>query len=158
MTISYTTYWSNDGTSVNGSQPTTLVSLPVATGLFNVMLGDTTLTNMTRVPVTIFTNPVVSLRIWFNDGVHGFSQLTPDQPFSSVGYAMMAGSVPAGSITSAQLAAGAVTSGQLGSSVVQNANIANGAVTDSKIAANTIDITKLSFTPLTGEVEPKVAV
>jgi hypothetical protein len=157
-TISNTSFWSNDGTSSAGSQPTTLVSLPVATGLFNVMLGDTTLTNMTPVPVTVFTNPVVRLRIWFNDGVNGFSQLSPDQPFASVGYAMMAASVPAGSITSAQLAAGAVTSGQLGSSVVQNGNIADGAMTDSKIAANTIDITKLSFTPLTVEIEPKVAV
>src|SRR6266850_1000440 len=45
----YTTYWSNDGTSVAGSEPSAVVSLSVANGLFMVVLGDTTLGNMTAI-------------------------------------------------------------------------------------------------------------
>src|SRR6188472_85519 len=44
------THWSNDGTSVAGSPPAAAVSLTVAKGLYSVLLGDTTLPNMTAVP------------------------------------------------------------------------------------------------------------
>ena len=37
-------YWSNDGTSTEGSEPTAAVSLPVTKGLYSVLLGA----NMTR--------------------------------------------------------------------------------------------------------------
>ncbi len=37
----YTTFWSNDGTSVNGSEPSGAVSVSVSQGLFTVILGDT---------------------------------------------------------------------------------------------------------------------
>lgn len=110
-----TTYWSNDGSISAGSQPTTAVSLTVTKGLYSVQLGDTTLTNMTAVPASIFNNTDVRLRIWFNDGVNGSQLLTPDQRIAAVGYAMMAGSVPSGTITSSMLATGAVGSAQLAS-------------------------------------------
>src|SRR5215212_2821753 len=42
-----TSYWSNDGTSVGGSQPTAAITLTVTKGLYSVLLGDTTLANMT---------------------------------------------------------------------------------------------------------------
>src|SRR5437016_1908662 len=41
------TYWSNDGTSTTGNEPAAAVSLTVAKGLYAVILGDTTITNMT---------------------------------------------------------------------------------------------------------------
>src|SRR5476651_2070781 len=44
-----TTYWSNDGTSTAGSQPTTSVTLPVNQGLYSLLLGDSTVTNMTAI-------------------------------------------------------------------------------------------------------------
>jgi hypothetical protein len=44
--LSYTTHWSNDGTSVNGSQPTAIISVGVTNGLFTVVLGDSTIPNM----------------------------------------------------------------------------------------------------------------
>ena len=50
------TYWSNDGTSTAGGQPTSAVTLPVTKGLYAVLLGDTTLANMTAVPPTVFAN------------------------------------------------------------------------------------------------------
>jgi hypothetical protein len=95
----YDTYWSNDGTSTGGSEPADAVSVAVNGGLFTVLLGDTTLAHMQAVPTDVFVHPDVHLRIWFNDGTHGFAQLAPDQPLSSVGYAMRAGSVDAANLT-----------------------------------------------------------
>lgn len=88
-----TTYWSNDGTSSAGSQPTAAVTLPVSKGLYSVQLGDTALANMTAIPASVFTNADVRLRVWFNDGVNGSQLLSPDQRIAAVGYAMMAGGV-----------------------------------------------------------------
>jgi hypothetical protein len=107
------TYWSNDGVSTAGSQPAAAVSLPVANGLYSVILGDSSLTSMQPVPAGVFNNADVRLRIWFNDGTHGFQQLAPDQRVAAVGYAMMAAGVPNGSITAAQIASGAVTADKL---------------------------------------------
>ncbi len=126
-----TTYWSNDGTSTAGSQPTAAVSLPVVKGLYAVLLGDTALANMTTLPTTVFENADVRLRVWFNDGTNGFQHITPDQRLASAPFAMNAAqaeSVPDASITNTKLAssnvgviAGAGLSGggsvSLGSSV-----------------------------------------
>jgi len=120
-----TTYWSNDGSSASGNEPTTAVTLTVTKGLYNVLLGDTTLTNMTAIPASVFTNADVRLRVWFNDGTHGSQLLTPDQRLAAVGYALMAGSVPSGAITSSMIATGAV----------QSANIATGTISADKLAS-----------------------
>jgi len=85
-----TSYWSNDGTSSAGSQPATAVPLTVTKGLYSVMLGDTTLPNMTAIPHGVFGNPDVRLRVWFNDGTTGSQLLTPDQRIAAVGYAITA--------------------------------------------------------------------
>ena len=73
------------------------------------------------------------LRVWFNDGTNGSQLLTPDQRLAAVGYAVVAGSVPDGSITSAKIAIGAVTNTQLATNAVQAANIAAGAVGSTQI-------------------------
>ena len=84
-------FWSNDGSSSGGSQPVSTVPLTVSKGSYSVLLGDTTLSNMTvAIPLTAFTNSDVRLRVWFNDGVTGFQQLSPDQRLAAVGYAMTA--------------------------------------------------------------------
>ncbi len=106
------TFWSNNGSSVNGSEPGAAIALTVASGLYSVLLGDATLANMTVIPATVFTNADVRLRVWFNGG-SGFQQLTPDQRIAAVGYAMMSANVPDGVITSAKLADGAVTGAKL---------------------------------------------
>ena len=77
--LSYVTYWSNDGTSVNGSEPAAAVSAPVANGLFTVALGDTSLANMAALDAAQFTRSGLQLRLWFNDGVNGFAALNPAQ-------------------------------------------------------------------------------
>ncbi len=97
-------YWSNDGTSTAGGEPTAAVSLPVVNGLYIVPLGDATLANMTTIPATVFTNADVRVRVWFNDGSNGSQLLAPDQRITSVGYAMVASTVPDGAITTAKLA------------------------------------------------------
>jgi N-acetylneuraminic acid mutarotase len=109
-----TTFWSNDGSASGGAQPTAAVTLTVTKGLYSVLLGDTTLVNMTAVPAGVFTNSDVRLRVWFNDGVNGFQLLSPDQRIAAVGYAMMAATVPDGAITTSKIASGAVTAAQLG--------------------------------------------
>jgi hypothetical protein len=83
------TYWSNDGTSTNGSEPTNSVSIGVSNGLYSVLLGNTSLVNMTAVPNTIaaFSGADMRLRVWFDDGTHGSQLLSPDQRIGSVVYA-----------------------------------------------------------------------
>ena len=73
------TLWSNDGTSVGGGEPTASLSLVVDDGIFNVMIGDTSL-GMDGINSAIFnTQTPPKLRTWFSDGVHGFQQLLPDK-------------------------------------------------------------------------------
>lgn len=54
-------------------------------------------------PATFTTHPNTVLRVWFNDGVQGWQQLSPDTLLASVPYAMSA-HVPDGSITGSLLA------------------------------------------------------
>lgn len=83
-------YWCNDGSTVNGTEPATAVSLPITRGLYSVLLGDAALTNMTPVPASVFENADVRIRVWFNDGTHGFQQITPDHRLAASPYAMIA--------------------------------------------------------------------
>ena len=123
-----TTFWSNDGTSVAGSEPTDAVSLTVAKGLYSVLLGDLALINMMAIPASVFTNPDVRLRVWFNDGVNGSQLLTPDQRIAPAAY------IADGAVTSASIANGAVTS----------AGIAPGAITGTHVAPGSLDFSLLT--------------
>ena len=51
---------------------------------------------MTPIPNTVFANPDVHLRVWFDDGTNGSQLLTPDQRIAAVGYAMVASSLQPG--------------------------------------------------------------
>jgi hypothetical protein len=83
-------YWSNDGSSSAGSQPTAPVTLAVTKGLYSVLLGNTTLANMTALIPSALDNDDVRLRIWFNDGSRGFQLITPDQRLAAAPYAVLA--------------------------------------------------------------------
>src|SRR4051812_21467150 len=127
-----TTYWSNDGTSTAGSQPTAAVTLTVTKGLYSVLLGDTTIAGMpAAIPAAVWTNADVRLRVWFNDGRNGSQLLTPDQRLAPNGY------LSDGSVASAALADGAITSPKLASGAVTTAQLADGSITAAKIAAGT---------------------
>src|SRR5262245_15395275 len=137
-------FWSNNGTSVNGSEPGAAVSIAVVNGLYSVQLGDATLPNMMAIPGTVFNNADVRLRVWFNDGVSGSQLLTPDQRITSVGYAMMAGNVPDGAITSAKIAAGAIGASQIAAGAVNSSDIADASIIGADIANNTIGSLQLA--------------
>jgi formylglycine-generating enzyme required for sulfatase activity len=115
--ISYTTYWSNDGTSSAGSEPAAAVSVDVAEGLFTVVMGDTTVANMTNLNASVFMQSNLQLRIWFNDGLSGWAVLSPPQNLTPAPYAAVAevangASNLLGTLPAAQLS-GAVGNNQL---------------------------------------------
>lgn len=97
-------YWLNSPDNDSDGQPDTSISVPVNAGLFTTFLGDTNVGGMAALPVYVFTNASVHLRIWFNDGAHGIQQLTPDQVVAPAAYALMAANVSDGAITTAKLA------------------------------------------------------
>ena len=142
--LAITTYWSNDGSSTGGSQPTQSISLPVASGGYSVLLGDAQIPNMLPIPIEAFKNDDVRLRVWFSDGNNGFQLMTPDQRISAVGYAMIAASVPDGAITSTQLANGAVTGSKIATGSVAANQLASGAVSADKLATGAVSSDKIA--------------
>ncbi len=85
------TYWSNDGSSWAGGQPTNGVPLPVANGLFNGLLGDTSLAGMTApLYASVFEGTDRYLRVWFGDDAASFTRLSPDWHIAAVPYALQA--------------------------------------------------------------------
>ena len=152
-----TTYWSNDGTSVNGSQPQASVSVPVIGGLYSILLGNTAQQGMGAIDPTVFAQHTdAKLRVWFSDGVNGFQQLSPDRPFASVPYAFSAGTAQtAGSVNFAN---GSVSKQMLAQDVLSDLNRPitrdmlsqevrndlNRSVSGSQMANNTITTAQLS--------------
>lgn len=83
-------YWSNDGTMNVGSSPASAITLPVVKGLYSVLLGDTSIPNMTALSASVFLDHDVWLRVWFNDGTNGFQLITPDQRLAATPFALVA--------------------------------------------------------------------
>ena len=86
------TYWSNDGSGSEGSEPTAAVTLTVTNGLYAVLLGNTDLFNLSELPLAATDHEDVRLRVWFNDGIRGSQQIVPDQRLASLPYALHASS------------------------------------------------------------------
>ncbi len=85
------TYWSNDGSSWAGGEPINAVPLPVSGGLFNGLLGDTSLSGMTQpLSASAFDGTDRYLRVWFSDDGASFTRLTPDWRIAAVPYALQA--------------------------------------------------------------------
>jgi preprotein translocase subunit Sec61beta len=78
-------YWTNDG-----QEPAAGVPLTVTDGLFNVLLGDTDLPNMTTLPAGAFDEPERYLRTWFSTDGSDYLLLAPDQRIAAVPYALQA--------------------------------------------------------------------
>ncbi len=98
-------YWSNDGTA--SGVPSQAVPLTVGNGLFEIMLGDTSISGMTTtIADTVFENSDTYLRVWFSQELNGpFEALEPNQRIGSVPYALRASYAETGS---AMVPAGAV--------------------------------------------------
>lgn len=86
-----TGYWSNDGTGLSTApfEPTGSASLDVNGGVFNVLLGDPSV-NMAPLPDSVFVQADRSLRVWFDDGAHGFQMLSPDAALATTPFAFNA--------------------------------------------------------------------
>jgi hypothetical protein len=69
--------WSNDGSGPTG-EPTTAVAIEVNNGLFSIELGNTNVTNMTRIPAAVFHRPDLGIRTWFSTNNANFQLLSPD--------------------------------------------------------------------------------
>jgi hypothetical protein len=77
-------YWSNDGVTLSGDEPTSSIQIAVSAGFFSVIMGDDSLANMAPLDASIFnTDERVLLRVWFSDGVNGFQKLSPDRPITN---------------------------------------------------------------------------
>jgi hypothetical protein len=98
--LAFVSYWSNDGTSFNGSEPVSAVSVGVTNGLFTVVLGDPTAGMVTMDSSLFASQPNLQLRIWFNDGLNGSAVLSPVQNLTPTPYAIEALSAPASALTS----------------------------------------------------------
>lgn len=147
------TLWSNDGTSTTGNEPTGGITIPVSGGVFTIHLGDPTVATMAALPVAIFTNQPMYLRVWFNDGANGFEQLSPDTLLPTAGFSMVAATLangvpdsvpPDGSITEAKLADAAVSSLKLADGAVSQAKLANAAVGTLQLADNAVSSAKVA--------------
>ncbi|BCX50182.1 hypothetical protein HAHE_40900 [Haloferula helveola] len=79
--------WKNDDPSPTDlKEPVTALSLVVAKGLYSVRLGESPQAGL---PGSLIPPPGENLylRVWFDNGVNGIQQLTPDQQISSVAFA-----------------------------------------------------------------------
>lgn len=143
-----TTYWSNNGTSTGGSQPTAAVSLPVNDGYFTILLGDTSLSGMTQsLSPSVFAGPARYLRVWFATSASGpFTQLSL-VPIAAVPYALNAETLDGYDSDALQRRVGGTcTSGN----AVRVIN-ADGTVTCEPVSGGTGDITAVyAGTGLTG--------
>jgi hypothetical protein len=139
-----TTLWNNDGTGIGmvNNAPVADVTINCDKGLYSVMLGETPA--MVAIPISVFGNSDVRLRVWFSDNQNGFQQFVPDQKIASVGYAMMAAAVPDGAITGAKLADGSITTIKLADATITSVKIANEAVGSAQLA-NDIDLGSASL-------------
>ena len=90
LAIPMKTIWSNDGTSVEGGEPSEFIPLTVDEGYFSIRLGDTGVAGMTeQLTSEMFREGPLFLRIWFGYKDE-FEQLVPDQPLLSTPYALIA--------------------------------------------------------------------
>ena len=77
------TYWrSAVDTMPADGEPDTAISIVVSNGLYSLRLGD--IAQMLSLDRTMLDHPGVRLRVWFNDGTHGFQLLSPDRPLGSL--------------------------------------------------------------------------
>jgi len=90
--------WSNDGSGIGSpatTAPTNGVTLDVSKGLFQVALGDESLTNMTAIPGSVFKdNPFIYLRVWFQkDAQSTLELMIPDARLLTVPFSYRSGSI-----------------------------------------------------------------
>ncbi len=86
-----TSYWSNDSTSSAGSEPAASIQTTLTSGRYQVVLGDTSLTNMNALDTSSFDPSDLYLRVWFSEDNVSFDQLSPDTRILPIYSALRAG-------------------------------------------------------------------
>ena len=127
-------YWVNNGLSTTaGGQPTKAVSLQVYNGIYNVILGDPTIKNMTAIPKTVFQNSDTAfLRVWFSHTGIGFEHIKPDTQLVAVPYSYHADHADTANTVSGLSAppssSGAVVGTQTNQTVINKTITANNSI------------------------------
>ncbi|HOE62965.1 MAG TPA: hypothetical protein PKW18_06625 [Candidatus Sumerlaeota bacterium] len=89
--------WSNDGTQTGKTAdnvPLAGVTLAVSKGLFDVRLGDAGVAGMSPIPVQLFANKIIYLRVWFQKNISSdIELLSPDARLVAVPFAFRSGSI-----------------------------------------------------------------
>lgn len=129
--LNFVTHWSNDGTSIAGSEPAGAITTPVTNGLFTLAVGDSSVAGMSAVDASLFRQRGLALRLWFSDGANGFSALDPIQPLTEAPRAAFA-------LTADTVATGSVGPAELANQSVATAHLQDSAVTAGKIAAGQV--------------------
>ncbi len=120
--VQVSTLWTNDGThlGLDNREPDGWVELPVNRGLYSILLGDSAVPGMGKMDAGIFAkNADLRLRVWFSADRSAFTLLTPDQRIAAVGYALMAGDINDGAITTAKIADGSITGAKIAPSSIE---------------------------------------
>ena len=141
-----TSYWTNDGQQPG--LPVDGVEVTVTAGVFSVLLGDASLTNMTAIDIGVFSdNAETFLRVWCstNDGTT-YEEITPKKKIGSSAYAYNA--YEANTLVSGSTI-NSVTISQLAGAMDCDSQ----AMTDANIDSGTIDNTVIGgTTPLAATV------
>lgn len=103
-------YWSNDGSSVDGSEPALPVEVSLDRGRFTLSLGDPSRAGMTALPATALAHDELYLAVWFSGDVVSFERLEPDSRILPVFTALRAQYAETSFPEPAELPAGAVMS------------------------------------------------
>ncbi len=89
--------WNNAAGATTGAlaEQAVAVALPVNNGSYNAGLGDTSIPSMAALPASLVpaAGQRAFVRVWFNDGTHGFQALSPDTELRSVPFAREAAAV-----------------------------------------------------------------
>jgi len=110
-------------------------NVQVKGGLFSVLLGS-----VNNLPANIFDSP----DRWFGVTVGTDPEMTPRQRIVSVAYAVSAGTVLDGAVTTSKLADGAVTARKIANGAITMEKLAPGAVAAGSIAAGAITAVSLA--------------
>ncbi len=137
--------WSNDGTSVDGSEPAGDVAVAIQSGIFQVLLGDVAIPGMLQIDPAIFaTDEMLFLKVWFDDGANGFAEMKPSIQLTASTSSMNAHFLRGYSPDDFFLNSGQITSSQIAPGAVQQTNIAGGAVGTTQIIDNSVTGDKIT--------------
>jgi N-acetylneuraminic acid mutarotase len=104
------TYWSNDGSSWNGSEPQSSIEVNLDRGRFTVHLGDSSRPGMTELTPAALANEELYLAVWFSGDAETFERLQPDSRILPVFTALRAQYAETSFPEPAELPPGAVMS------------------------------------------------